>query len=393
MTSHIRWRVAAVFTATMALLSPVAPAFAAPPGPPQPAAASSSAAPTSTVPTTPEEALAMSRAQQAFLQKAADETTAKLTDATQAADRAATELAATRAQAAQSRAAAAAARVSADAAQARVDAFASAQYRNPTPAGLSVVLTDQSDAASVLQGLGYLQVVGQSEATVVTEARRTRLAAQRAQADADRAESDATTLATTLTADLDAARTQAAGAAKALTAGLGQVEAAQQIVAAFAAAGQSGASAALCLDNGQVLVPPTSTTGAGFPNGLIPASNLCPIRPGQRLRADASIAFHRLDAAYTRYFGTPICLTDSYRDYAAQVDLFARKPTMAAVPGTSNHGWGLAIDFCGGIEAFGTPQYQWMVAHAGEFGWFHPTWADAGSARAEPWHWEFGHIS
>jgi LAS superfamily LD-carboxypeptidase LdcB len=63
---------------------------------------------------------------------------------------------------------------------------------------------------------------------------------------------------------------------------------------------------------------------------------------------------------------------------------------MAAVPGTSNHGWGRAVDLCGGIESFGTPQHDWLVANAPRFGWVHPSWAEVTGSRPEPWHFEFG---
>ena len=82
-------------------------------------------------------------------------------------------------------------------------------------------------------------------------------------------------------------------------------------------------------------------------------------------------------------------LEDTYRSYAAQVDVKARKPVLAAKPGTSNHGLGLATDLCGGIENFGTAQHQWMKAHAPLFGFYHPAWAQAGGSKPEPWHWEF----
>ena len=58
----------------------------------------------------------------------------------------------------------------------------------------------------------------------------------------------------------------------------------------------------------------------------------------------------------------------TYRTYASQVRMYGQKPALAAVPGTSNHGWGLAVDLCGGIGSFGTRQYTWMVANAGRFG-------------------------
>ena len=130
---------------------------------------------------------------------------------------------------------------------------------------------------------------------------------------------------------------------------------------------------------------------SGYANGNIPASALCPLRyaPGQVLRADAAAAFNQLTEAYRAARGTPICITDSYRDYATQVRLFATKPSLAAVPGTSNHGWGVAVDLCGGIQDYGTPAYTWMKANAPRFGWIHPAWAEPGGNRQEPWHWEY----
>jgi LAS superfamily LD-carboxypeptidase LdcB len=107
------------------------------------------------------------------------------------------------------------------------------------------------------------------------------------------------------------------------------------------------------------------------------------------LRCDAAAAYRALSAAFAGAFGTPICITDSYRTYAAQVRLYGQKPALAAVPGTSNHGWGLAVDLCGGIEAFGTRQYSWMKANSGRFGFLHPDWAEPGNGREEPWHWEY----
>jgi LAS superfamily LD-carboxypeptidase LdcB len=63
------------------------------------------------------------------------------------------------------------------------------------------------------------------------------------------------------------------------------------------------------------------------------------------------------------------------------------------VPGTSNHGWGLAVDLCGGVNLFGTAQTVWMQLNAGHYGWVHPDWAQAGGRNPEPWHWEFGSLT
>jgi hypothetical protein len=145
---------------------------------------------------------------------------------------------------------------------------------------------------------------------------------------------------------------------------------------------------------------PTGPTGdgctggelSGYPNGQLPWDALCPLwgSAGNRLRADAAYGFNQLSQGFAAAFGGPICVTDSYRTYEAQVDLYRRKPNLAARPGTSNHGWGTAVDLCGGIQSFSTAQHQWMVVNAPAFGWFHPSWARQGGSRPEPWHFEYG---
>lgn len=127
-----------------------------------------------------------------------------------------------------------------------------------------------------------------------------------------------------------------------------------------------------------------------YANGLIPPQALCPLpQDGHMLRADAAAAFMRLNAAYADHFGEPICVTDSYRSLAVQQRLAQRKPELAAEPGTSNHGWGIAVDLCGGINSFDTPQHEWMLANAPEYGWISPEWARPDGSMPEPWHWEY----
>lgn len=129
----------------------------------------------------------------------------------------------------------------------------------------------------------------------------------------------------------------------------------------------------------------------GHQNGRIPVTALCPVKsaPGHTLRCDAASAFDRMSAAYEQTFGRPISVTDSYRTYQQQVVLKKRKGRMAATPGKSNHGWGLAVDLGGGINSFGTAQHRWMRANAPKFGWVHPAWARSNGSLPEPWHWEF----
>jgi LAS superfamily LD-carboxypeptidase LdcB len=111
---------------------------------------------------------------------------------------------------------------------------------------------------------------------------------------------------------------------------------------------------------------------------------------GHALRCDAAASYAAMSDAFRAAFGVPLCITDSYRSYSSQVSAFVRKPALAAVPGTSNHGWGLAVDLCGGINVAGSPQWTWMQAHAGPFGFVNPPWARPGAEKPEPWHWEYG---
>jgi hypothetical protein len=150
---------------------------------------------------------------------------------------------------------------------------------------------------------------------------------------------------------------------------------------------------ALRVECGNTVYPPSydgARSWGGYPNGLVPPSAMCPLGlAGHVLRCDAAAAYRAMSAAFAGAFGIPICITDSYRTYASQVRLYGQKPALAAVPGTSNHGWGLAVDLCGGIERFDTPQYTWLKANAGRFGFLHPDWAEPGRGREEPWHWEY----
>lgn len=130
---------------------------------------------------------------------------------------------------------------------------------------------------------------------------------------------------------------------------------------------------------------------AGYSNGYIPSELLCGLSfaPGHVLRCDAAAQLERLDVAYRAYFGVHLVVTDSYRSYAAQAATRAAKGRLAAVPGTSNHGWGLAIDVGGGAQDYGTSQYLWLRENAPKFGWDNPAWARIGGSKPEPWHWEY----
>ena len=127
----------------------------------------------------------------------------------------------------------------------------------------------------------------------------------------------------------------------------------------------------------------------GYSNGKLPAEALCAIpQSGHTMRCEALTSFIALNEAYKSQFGHEMCVTDSYRSYEAQVDVKRRKGRMAATPGTSNHGWGLALDLCDSVNIFGSEQHNWMKANAHRYGWFHPEWAGPGGSLPEAWHWE-----
>ena len=99
--------------------------------------------------------------------------------------------------------------------------------------------------------------------------------------------------------------------------------------APVAAPGPTGG--ALRMECGNTVYPP-SYDGArqwgGYPNGLIPPSAMCPLGvAGHQLRCDAAAAYRAMSAAFAAAFGSPICITDSYRTYASQVRLYGEKPS------------------------------------------------------------------
>lgn len=125
-------------------------------------------------------------------------------------------------------------------------------------------------------------------------------------------------------------------------------------------------------------------------NGLIPASDLCALWvSGHLLRGDAAVALAELNFNFRAAFGRDLCLTDSYRSLAEQRRVAAVKPGLAASPGTSNHGWGLAIDLCTS-ENRSAAVMEWLQDNGPTFGWDNPQWARRGGSGAyEPWHWEY----
>lgn len=237
---------------------------------------------------------------------------------------------------------------------------------------------------------GHIQQLNASQQEATTRARAARdLAAQtEQQIAADKAVlDDALTEQKALLAELRSAQAEdlaQAGPLVALLVGIQTPEAKAAYEDLMAELKRSGQ------DLGEIGATCSSDEGV-YPNGMLPASALCPLwmAPGEMLRPSAAAAFNALSQAYAKATGTPICVTDSYRTLGEQYAVKERRGPWAATPGFSPHGLGRALDLCGGIGSFGTPEHLWMKQNAPIYGWYHPAWAAPSGSLPEPWHWEF----
>lgn len=119
-------------------------------------------------------------------------------------------------------------------------------------------------------------------------------------------------------------------------------------------------------------------------NGRLPASALAPIAGGQ-LERTAAAAWNAMNVEARRngLELRPTGSRSSYRNYADQEHFWnlyqSGKGNLAARPGTSNHGWGLAVDVA-------TQGMRSMIDRIGrKYGWA-KAWSDAPS---EWWHLKY----
>jgi LAS superfamily LD-carboxypeptidase LdcB len=119
-----------------------------------------------------------------------------------------------------------------------------------------------------------------------------------------------------------------------------------------------------------------------YGNGRVPAEALSTISgTSHQLWSPAARSFEAMQAAAAAE-GVTIGITDSYRTYESQVDLVARKGLysqggLAASPGTSMHGWGVALDLRLDASA-----QAWMRSNGGRYGFVE-------NVPREPWHWQY----
>ena len=161
-----------------------------------------------------------------------------------------------------------------------------------------------------------------------------------------------------------------------------------------------------------------ATTGAMVENGKLPEEILFTVEQGLALTdhklsafalgiptkdtkgrtikfiKEAIVPFIELAIKYNAELKQPMKITDSYRPYERQVELFndPKYAGLAAEPGTSNHGWGVAFDISGtNIDMDGdekvtfadrqqTDVYKWLQKNGGDF--TNPL------DLKEGWHWE-----
>lgn len=257
-------------------------------------------------------------------------------------------------------------------ARGRLQVVVAAAYRSPVPDAFVLALSGPEQFRATMVAQGDLQRVRGQQADLLRSATAERVRAQTAVRAVEQLSAEAARRTKEIAAQVAALQATAKQAEQRLQAASGRLSSAQRAASARA-------------------VPAVSATcggsRSGGANGFLSAASLCPLdgAPGHALRADAAAAFNRMTAAH----GTPLCVTDSYRSYARQVSVYARKPNLAAVPGTSRHGYGVALDLGCGVQRFGSAAYRWMKANGPRFGWVHPGWAEPGGSMPEPWHWEY----
>jgi hypothetical protein len=283
--------------------------------------------------------------------------------------------------------------------QARLDLMARRLYTRPTPGTFQMMFTrTPGEFLSAVQGTEVLNRAAGSDDLVIREAQTARHRLQQQQAEAEQLTTQAQQLVTRSAARLKALEALAQRTSEQLVAAQDALQSARSRKAAALEAAQAAkdrAARARAARSRVTYAGGPSCTGRstdGQQNGNLDPASLCPLwmAPGQRLRGDAAASFNKMSQYHAATVGGPLCVTDSYRSYSEQVAVYRNKPGLAAVPGTSEHGWGKAVDFCGGIQNTGSAAHRWMQANAGTFGWFHPDWAEPSGSKPEPWHWEFG---
>lgn len=136
------------------------------------------------------------------------------------------------------------------------------------------------------------------------------------------------------------------------------------------------------------------------PNGKVSSSMLVAIpwdKEKTLIAAPAVKDLTRLNAAFKKKFGKNLDIDLAYRTYDTQKYYYSELgPYIAAKPGTSNHGWGLAIDVPESRDySFSGKYYKWLKTNSHKYNWVHRKNLEEFRANetknpyAEPWHFEY----
>ncbi len=132
---------------------------------------------------------------------------------------------------------------------------------------------------------------------------------------------------------------------------------------------------------------------SAYSNGYIPVTDLCSLSwdRAELLLCQAADDLERLNRAFRGRYGINIPINDAYRTYQEQVTARAVLGNIAAVPGTSNHGWGAAIDISGSSlpGGYSGSAYLWLRGQLTGYNWKSPDWARPSGYNPEPWHFEY----
>ena len=162
----------------------------------------------------------------------------------------------------------------------------------------------------------------------------------------------------------------------------------------------AGAAAPSCETtyNGPPFYTSPATSGGDGSNGKLPPEALTAISwdvdphgTPYYLTNAAAAALERLNSGFRARFGHSLDLDLTYRDYDTQVAMRAALGSIAATPGTSSHGTGLALDVPELPCEYGwdTPQRDWLVSNGPAYGWVSPSWAGRNGSNPEYWHFEY----
>ncbi len=120
------------------------------------------------------------------------------------------------------------------------------------------------------------------------------------------------------------------------------------------------------------------------PNTLVRIGTQVDGRPAL-LKKEAAESYLAMVAS-AKADGITWVINDSYRTYGQQVTMKQNKGRLAATPGKSNHGCGLAVDL--GVQIYGRPPYNWLMKNASKFG-FKRIYLRGKGDQPESWHWEY----